>query len=141
MKPEEGKPMKERILKILLDDWNAGDIDADVLLDQAFESGAGRLSEGLLEELGMSTQPLPAPEETTPIKLNEFQLASIAIWAQDSGPDIGDVWGNEEVRRLNLTAFARKILGDQKASSPSVEPALICRNCGQTKQWADRYCR
>ena len=82
----------------------------------------------------LASSPSVAPEETRPIKLNEFQLASIAIWAQDSGPDIGDVWGNEEVRRLNLTAFARKILGDQKASSPSVEPALICRNCGLTKQ-------
>src|SRR5580700_5071176 len=56
-----------------------------------------------------------------PIPLNEHQLASIEIWAKDSGPSIGDVWGNEEVRRLNLTTFARKILGDAEPAPLTAE--------------------
>ncbi len=59
--------------------------------------------------------PFRSPRPRYPIPLNAHQLASIEIWAKDSG--IPAVWGNEEVRRLNLTAFARKILDDVGAES------------------------
>lgn len=51
--------------------------------------------------------PTPDASEPDPLELSKAQLAAIETWAADTRP----LWGNDEARRINLTTFARLIVG------------------------------
>lgn len=63
--------------------------------------------------------PAAALSPTFPIPLNEKQEAVVKLWALPTTPGM---WGSPETVEFNLRTFARKILAESAALSPSEEP-------------------
>lgn len=72
-----------------------------------------------LFDLQVGAKASAALSPTFPIPLNEKQEAVVKLWALPTTPGM---WGSPETVEFNLRTFARKILAEAAALSPSEEP-------------------
>jgi hypothetical protein len=76
------------------------------------------------KHLALDTEtPTPREQETGfggPIPLNEKHKELIDEWSRER-KDLGDLWGNQECRRINLETFARSILAASQPDAKDTE--------------------